>query len=235
MKFDIVTIFPEMFQGPLTESIIRRAVEKKIIEIGIHDLRDFAEGVHRQVDDTPFGGGGGMVLKPEPLFKAVSSIRGDRRTGAERVILLSPQGERFDQRKAEELLKYERLILLCGRYEGVDERVRERLADEEISIGDFVITGGELAAMVVIDALTRLIPGVLGDLESSRKDSFAAGILGYPQYTRPAEFQGMKVPEVLLSGDHRQIDRWRKEKALENTIRKRPDLIGKNEKRKDAP
>lgn len=234
MKFDVITIFPEMFHGPLTESILRKAAEKGLIEVAIHNLRDFAEGAHRQVDDAPFGGGGGMVFKPEPIFRAVESIR-DRCPGEKtRVILLCPQGTPLDQDKVEQLAGYERIVLICGRYEGVDERVRECLADEAISVGDFVITGGELAAMMIIDATTRLLPGALGDPESPRKDSFSAGILGYPLYTRPADFRGMKVPEILLSGDHAGIERWRKEKALEATVKKRPDLIEKNGKGKDG-
>ncbi len=234
MKFDIVTIFPEMFRGPLTESIVKRAVEKRVIEIALHDLRVFAEDAHRQVDDAPFGGGGGMVFKPEPIFSAVEKIKEQQKGERSRIILLSPQGERFDQRKAEELCAYERLILLCGRYEGVDERVRQYLADEELSIGDFVLTGGELAAMVIIDSITRLLPGVIGNAESAGKDSFSAGILGYPQYTRPADFRGMTVPEILLSGNHEEIQQWRKQKAIENTLKKRPDLIGKTDTRKES-
>lgn len=234
MRFDIVTIFPEMFRGPLTESIMKRAVEKQIIEIALHDLRDFAEGPHRQIDDAPFGGGGGMVFKPEPIFRAVEKIKEERKEERTHIILLSPQGRRFDQRKAKELLSYERLILLCGRYEGVDERVKQHCVDEEISIGDFVLTGGELAAMVIIDSITRLLPGAIGDAESAAEDSFSAGILGYPQYTRPADFRGMTVPEVLLSGNHEEIKKWRKQKAIENTLKKRPDLIEKTDKRKDS-
>ncbi|MEW5806666.1 MAG: tRNA (guanosine(37)-N1)-methyltransferase TrmD [Acidobacteriota bacterium] len=234
MKFHVITIFPEMFQGPLTESIIRRAIGRGLITIEIHNLRDYAKGTQRQVDDTPFGGGGGMVLKPEPIFEAVEAIKVRNPDEKTKVILLCPQGRRFDQEKAEELSGYERIILICGRYEGVDERVRMHLADEELSIGDFVITGGELAAMIVIDAMARLIPGVLGDPESPRKDSFSARVLGYPLYTRPADFRGMKVPDILLSGNHSEIERWRKEKALEATIRKRPDLMEKNEKGKDS-
>jgi tRNA (guanine37-N1)-methyltransferase len=226
MRFDIVTLFPGMFEGPLTESILKRGRQKGLIEVVLHDLRDYSRGRHRQVDDTPYGGGGGMVLMPGPIFEAVEKIRADHPAERDRVILLSPQGVRFDQEKARGLAAgCDRLLLICGRYEGVDERVREHLVDEEISIGDYVLTGGELAAMVLVDSVSRLVPGVLGGERSAEEDSFSAGVLECPQYTRPAEFRGYPVPEVLLSGNHAEIRRWRSEMALKNTSVKRPDLI----------
>jgi len=227
MRFDILTIFPEMFQGPFEHGIIRRAREQGAIEVYIHDLREFTKDKHRTVDDRPFGGGEGMVLKPEPIFSAVESLVGreiDRGTTA--VILLSPQGVVFTQAVAERLSRLQRIILICGRYEGVDERVAEHLATDEISIGDYVLTGGEIPALVLIDAVTRLQPGALGRSASAEKESFSeGGILDYPQYTRPAEFRGLRVPEVLLSGHHEEIARWRRRKALEKTLRHRPDLL----------
>ena len=227
MRFDIVTIFPGIFHGPSSESMIRKAVERGLIEINIHNLRDYAEDPHRKVDDSPFGGGAGMVFKPEPVFRAVEAIKESGLKIPPRVILLSPQGVPFHQKKAEELRAYQQLILICGRYEGVDERIRQFLIDEEISIGDYILMGGELAAMVVVEVITRLIPHVLGDPSSARRESFTTGKLDYPQYTRPADFRGMKVPEVLLSGNHAEIERWRQAKALESTIKKRPDLLKK--------
>ncbi len=225
MEFDIVTAFPPMIEGPLSHSILRRARDRGLITVRVHDLRDFAPDRHRKIDDVPYGGGGGMVFKPGPLFTAVESV-GDRfPAAASRTILLSPQGRRFDQGEAKRLCGYDRLILLCGRYEGVDERVREHLADEEISIGDFVLTGGEIPALVLIDSMTRLIPGALGDDDAARNDSFYEGRLDHPHYTRPAEFRGYKVPEILLSGDHARIAAWRKARALEATREKRPDLL----------
>jgi tRNA (guanine37-N1)-methyltransferase len=229
MRFDILTIFPEMFTGPFEYGIIRRARQRGIIEVHVHDLRDFTQDTHRTVDDRPFGGGEGMVLKPEPIFRAVESLVGgdvDRMTTA--VILLSPQGRRFTQALAEELATYPRVILICGRYEGVDERVAEHLATHEISIGDYVLTGGEIPAMVLVDALTRLQPASLGCETSARQESFSSaqgGILDYPHYTRPADFRGYRVPEVLLSGDHAAIARWRRRKALEKTLRHRPEVL----------
>jgi len=223
MRVDIVTLFPSMFQGPFEESIIKRAREKGILSIYIHNLRQFTHNKHRTVDDVPFGGGGGMVMKPEPLFEAVEKIK--EKVGPVRVILLSPQGVPFDQEKAKELAKVKNLIFVCGRYEGVDERVREHLVDEEISIGDYVLTGGELAAMVVVDVVARMLPGVLGCEKSAKEDSFYEGLLDYPHYTRPMEFRGWKVPEVLLSGNHQEIRRWRRKKMLEVTLKKRPDLL----------
>jgi len=225
MQFDVVTLFPEMFQGPLSASILKRARERRQIEVRLHNLRDYARNRHRQVDDAPYGGGGGMILLPGPIFEAVESILAGHPTEKSRVILLSPQGRRFDQEKARQFARNgARLILVCGRYEGVDERVREFLADEEVSIGDYVLTGGELAAMVVIDGVSRLVPGVLGSERSAQEDSFVVGELEYPQYTRPALFRGYAVPEVLLSGNHAEIERWRREKAREATGSKRPDL-----------
>jgi tRNA (guanine37-N1)-methyltransferase len=226
MRFDVLTIFPGMFEGPLTESILSRGRQKGLIDVHLHDLRDYAHDRHRQVDDTPYGGGGGMILMPGPIFEAVEGIRKKHPAQRDRVILLSPQGPRFGQEKARQLAgEHDRLLLVCGRYEGVDERVREFLVDEEISIGDYVLTGGELAAMVVIDSVARLVPGVLGGERSAAEDSFSEGVLEYPQYTRPAVFRGHRVPEVLLSGNHAEIRRWRNEMAWKNTAIKRPDLI----------
>ncbi len=225
MRFDVLTIFPAIFQGPTSTSMIQKALEKGLIEFHIHDLRDYSEDPHRRIDDAPFGGGAGMVFKPEPIFRAVEAVKRSSQQFSSRVILLSPQGIPFQQKKAEELQRFEQLILICGRYEGVDERVREFLIDEEISIGDYVLMGGELAAMVLVEVITRLIPQVLGDPNSARRESFSTGKLDYPQYTRPADFRGMKVPEILLSGNHAEIERWRKAKALENTMKKRPDLL----------
>jgi tRNA (guanine37-N1)-methyltransferase len=251
MKFEIVTIFPDFFRGPLDYGIVRRAREAAFIEILIHDLRAFTTDRHKTVDDRPFGGGEGMVLKPEPLFECVESLhlapRERRMAGEakEAVVLLSPQGQMFNQAVAEEMARLERIVLICGRYEGVDERVAESLADREISIGDYVLSGGELGAAVMIDTITRLVPGALGNAASARQESFSAafsgtvkadadgpdstcgsgGLLDYPHYTRPAEFRGMVVPEVLMGGNHEQIRRWRRGKALEKTLRNRPDLL----------
>jgi tRNA (guanine37-N1)-methyltransferase len=226
MQFDVLTIFPGMFAGPLTESILKRGQEKRLIEVRLHDLREHAHDRHRQVDDTPYGGGGGMVLMPGPVFEGVESIQKQYPAARSQVILLSPQGKPFRQERAAELARdFDRLILICGRYEGVDERVREFLADEEVSIGDYVLTGGELPAMVVIDAVSRQVPGVLGSPRSVEEDSFfAGGGLEYPQYTKPAVFRGMPIPEVLLSGNHAEIIAWRRRKAREATESKRPDL-----------
>ena len=226
MQFDVLTIFPGMLEGPHTESILKRGRQKGLIEVRLHDLRDYARDRHRQVDDTPYGGGGGMVMIPGPIFEAVEAILAKHPAERSRSVLLSPQGTPFSQEKARRLARdCERLLLICGRYEGVDERVREFLVDEEISIGDYVLTGGELAAMVVIDSVSRLIPGVLGGERSAEEDSFSDGVLEYPQYTRPALFRGHPVPEILLSGNHAEIRRWRREMALKNTEAKRPDLI----------
>jgi tRNA (guanine37-N1)-methyltransferase len=223
MKVDVLTLFPGMFSGPLDESIIQRARDKEILELKIHNLRDWTHDRHKTVDDRPFGGGPGMVLKPEPLFEAVEAIRG----AETKVILLSPSGRKFDQQTARDLARQKHLLLISGSYEGFDERVREGLADDDLSIGDYVLTNGALPAMVIIDAVTRLLPGVLGDDESSHEESFSHGLLEYPHYTRPAEFRGMKVPEVLLSGHHAEIARWRLEQAEKRTRERRPDLMGK--------
>ncbi|HEY4984756.1 MAG TPA: tRNA (guanosine(37)-N1)-methyltransferase TrmD [Verrucomicrobiae bacterium] len=223
MKIDVLTLFPGMFAGPLDESIIMRARKAGLLDLKIHDLRQWTHDRHKTVDDRPFGGGPGMLLKPEPLFEAVESLKREKT----RVILLSPGGRKFDQAIARELAQQEDLLLVTGHYEGFDERVRETLADDELSIGDYVLTNGALPAMVVIDAVTRLIPGVLGDDESSHDESFSPGGPGleYPQYTRPAEFRDMKVPEVLLSGNHAEIAKWRAEQAKLRTKEKRPDLL----------
>lgn len=221
MKIDVVTLFPGIFTGPLQESILSKAQASGVVEIRVVNLRDYAAGRQRVTDDYPFGGGGGMILKPEPLWAAVEALR----TEAARVILLDPQGRRFSQDVARELSEAPHLILLCGRYEGVDERVREHLADDAISIGDYVLTGGELPALVVIDAAIRLRPGALGDAAAPEQDSFATGVLEEPHYTRPEEFRGYRVPEVLLSGDHRKIARWRRLQSLWRTCRLRPDLL----------
>jgi len=221
MKIDVLTLFPGMFPGPLDESIIKRACESGRLRLGIRDLRDYTHDRHRKVDDRPFGGGPGMLMKPEPLFEAVEALRGEKT----RVILPSPAGRLFRQQIARELAAEEHLLLVCGSYEGFDERVRQGLADDELSIGDYVLTNGALPAMVIIDSVTRLLPGVLGDDESSQDESFSGGLLEYPQYTRPAEFRGMTVPEVLLSGDHAAIEKWRREQAEVQTRQRRPDLL----------
>ncbi|MEW5761757.1 MAG: tRNA (guanosine(37)-N1)-methyltransferase TrmD [Bacillota bacterium] len=224
MVFDILTLFPEMFSGPFSSSILKRAQARGLIEINLIDIRDFARNKHRTVDDAPFGGGGGMVLEPGPIFEAVEFVCRQRAPGGP-VILLDPQGERFDQRLAQELARESHLVLICGHYEGVDERVREHLVTREISIGDYVLTGGELPAMVVVDAVARLVPGVLGEAGAARDDSFASGLLEYPQYTRPRAYRGLEVPEILLSGHHGVIERWRREEALLRTLVRRPDLL----------
>jgi tRNA (guanine37-N1)-methyltransferase len=221
VKIDVLTLFPAMFAGPLDESIIKRARLKGLLDLKIHDLRDWTHDRHRTVDDRPFGGGPGMLMKPEPLFEAVESLRREKT----RVILFSPAGRKFDQAIARELAQQEDLLLVTGHYEGFDERVRETLVDDELSIGDYVLTNGALPAMVVVDAVTRLLPGALGDDESSHDESFSAGLLEYPQYTRPADFRGMKVPEILLSGNHAEIEKWRREQARLRTKERRPDLL----------
>jgi tRNA (guanine37-N1)-methyltransferase len=222
MRFDIITIFPEMFAAAFSAGIIRKAVDAGLIEIAVHDLRDYTKDRHRQVDDRPYGGLEGMVLKPEPIFDAVEAVRA---TPDARVFLLSPQGRRFDAAMAEGLASYPHVVLICGRYEGVDERVAGNLADGEISIGDYVLSGGEPAAVVVVDATSRFVSGVVGKAGSVRHDSFAEGLLDFPQYTRPRDFRGLKVPHVLFSGDHARIERWRRKMALEKTLRTRPDLL----------
>ncbi len=221
MRIDIITIFPQVFFGPFAESVIARAVKNRIVEINAVDLRDFTHDKHRSVDDKPYGGGPGMLMKPEPIFEAVESLRTDESC----VILPGPGGEVFTQKTAREFSGMKHLIFLCGHYEGIDERVREGLKAREISIGDYVMTNGNLAAMVMIDAMVRLMPGVLGSEESGVSESFSEGLLEYPQYTRPEVFRGMKVPEVLLSGNHPEIERWRKGQAVEKTRRVRPDLM----------
>ena len=250
MQIDIVTIFPEFFRSPLEYGIVRRAREAGIVRIAVHDLREFTSDRHRTVDDRPFGGGEGMVLKPQPVFECVEALdlraRAERSRAKQAVALLSAQGRKFDQGMAAELALLERLILICGRYEGVDERVGTFLADREISIGDYVLSGGELAAAVIADTVVRLLPGAVGNEASTRQESFAVGsdaalsqgpsstcasggLLDYPHYTRPADFRGMRVPEVLVSGNHEDIRRWRRRSALEKTLRNRPDLLGRVE------
>jgi tRNA (guanine37-N1)-methyltransferase len=221
LRIDILTLFPGMFRGPFDESIVKRAGDKGLLEIGIHNIRDWATGRHQMVDDYPYGGGAGMVMKPEPVFAAVEAVR---RQGSW-VVLMSAQGRVFSQRIADEYSRQSHLILLCGHYEGFDERVIDHLVDDEISIGDYVLTGGELAAMVVCDAVVRLIPGVLGAEESSQEESFQEGLLEYPHYTRPPEFRGRPVPEILLSGNHAKIAEWRRRQSLIRTLRRRPELL----------
>lgn len=225
MKIWVLTLFPEMFQGPLSTSILKRAKEKGLFDYQLVNFRDFAKDRHRTVDDTPYGGGAGMVLKPEPVFAAVDSIMAQANSCPYR-ILTTPQGEPFNQRLAKELAAKEELLFICGHYEGYDERIRS-LADREISIGDYVLTGGELATMVMIDAIVRLIPGALGDEQSAQNDSFSEGLLDYPQYTKPAVFRGLAVPEILLSGHHARIAAWRRRQALQRTAERRPDLFAK--------
>jgi tRNA (guanine37-N1)-methyltransferase len=222
MKIDVLTLFPGMFAGPLDESIVRRARETGRLTLAIHNLRDYTHDRHRTVDDKPFGGGPGMLLKPEPIFEAVEHLAGDNT----RTVLLAPTGRKLTQQTVRELAQVSHLLLVCGSYEGIDERVRVALADDEISIGDYVLTNGALPAMVVIDAVARLLPGVLGDEASSVDESFSRGLLEYPQYTRPAEFRGLRVPEVLLSGNHAAIAQWRAEQARQRTGERRPDLAG---------
>jgi len=224
MKFDIVTIFPRMVEAGLAEGIVARGIERGLLDVKVHDLRDHTTDRHRTVDDVPYGGGPGMVMKPEPLARAVERIRESRGVPSA-VILLSPQGVRFTQAGAVRLSSLAHVVLLCGRYEGMDERVRELIATEELSIGDFVLSGGELAALVIVDAVSRLVPGVVGDAQSVESDSFSRGLLDCPHYTRPSEFEGRKVPDVLLSGHHAEVRRWRKRAALERTLQRRPDML----------
>jgi tRNA (guanine37-N1)-methyltransferase len=223
MRFDILSIFPEMFTSPCGSSLIKRALDKGVIDIRLHDIRSYAEDKHRMTDDAPYGGGGGMVMKVEPIDRALRAIP----MIAEDIpiILLTPQGERFSQKMAEKLVTYPQMVLICGHYEGVDERVRERLVNREISIGDYVLTGGELSAMVLVDCVSRLVPGVLGNSDSAGEDSFSMGLLEYPHYTRPAEYSGWSVPQVLLSGNHREIELWRRRESLLRTQKRRPDLL----------
>jgi tRNA (guanine37-N1)-methyltransferase len=226
MRIDILTLFPEMLRSPLAHSILKRAQDAGLLQVCLVDIRDFTDDLHRTVDDTTYGGGPGMVMKPEPIFRAVESLSsGPGEAGPERVLLMSPQGEPFNQARARELATHDHLAILCGRYEGVDERVREHLVTDEISIGDFVLTGGELPALLILDAVARLIPGVLGDGESSADESFSENLLEYPQYTRPAVFRGWPVPEVLLSGHHGQVAEWRRRQSLLRTMISRPDLF----------
>ncbi len=221
MKIDVLTLFPAMFAGPLDESIIKRARQAGLLDLQLHQLRDWTHDRHKTVDDRPFGGGPGMLLKPEPIFEAVESLKREKT----RVVLMSPSGRKFDQAIARELAQQEHLLIVTGHYEGFDERIREGLADDELSIGDYVLTNGALPAMVVIDTVARLLPGVLGDDASSTEESFSHGLLEYPQWTRPAEFRGMKVPDVLVSGNHAEIAKWRVEQAKLRTKEQRPDLI----------
>jgi tRNA (guanine37-N1)-methyltransferase len=229
MQFEVFTLLPEVFPPYLDSSILQRARLRGLIDVRVHNIRDYTHDRHHITDDTPYGGGGGMVMKPDPVFEAVESVLGPLQDSPSRVpvILLTPQGRVFTQRVAEELSGYERIALLCGRYEGVDERIREHLVSDEISIGDYVLTGGELPALIVIDALSRLLPGVLGDPDGAQDDSHSMGLLEYPHYTRPPKFRGWSVPEVLLSGDHAKIEKWRREQALTRTLNKRPDMLEK--------
>jgi len=224
MKFDIVTIFPRMVEAGLAEGVISRGVERGLLDIKVHDLREYTIDRHRSVDDVPYGGGPGMVMKPEPLARAVEDIRA-RRGNPDTVVLLSPQGRRFTQAEAVRMSALRHVALLCGRYEGMDERVRTLVATEELSIGDYVLSGGELPALVIVDVISRLVPGVVGDARSVEEDSFSRGLLDYPHYTRPSEFSGEKVPDVLMSGHHEQVRRWRKKTAIQRTLERRPELL----------
>ena len=227
IRFDVLSIFPEMLQSPLEFSLLKKAREKGLIEVGLHNIRDWAQDKHRMTDDAPYGGGCGMVMKVEPVARAVAAVK--QAGEASLVVLLTPQGEIFNQTIAAELARQKQIILICGRYEGFDERIREHLADREISLGDYILTGGELSALVVIDATARLIPGVLGNDASASGESFSQGLLEYPQYTRPAEYSGWPVPEVLLSGNHARIERWQRIEALRRTWRRRPELLEKTQ------
>ena len=234
MRFHVVTIFPEMFDGLLDVGVLKRAINNSLIEVNLTDIRDFTTDKHRSVDDYQFGGGSGMLLKPDPLFKSVESIQQQQSLDINvPVILMSPQGRTLSQKIVEDLSIFENLVLICGRYEGVDERVREHLVTDEISIGDYVLSGGELAAMVLIETISRLIPGVLGSIESAEDDSFTSELLQNPQYTRPSLFRDWSVPKVLLSGDHKEIEKWRRQEALRRTHQRRPDLLNKNKLTKD--
>ena len=227
MRFDIITIFPEIFAGVLDCGILRRARQAGLADVRLVNLRDFTRDKHKSVDDRPYGGGEGMVFMPEPLFAAVEYCRGPERTAETRVILLTPQGKTWGQEMALELSGLRHVVLVCGRYEGVDQRVMDAMVDLEISIGDFILTGGEIPAMVILDSVIRLLPGALGNSDSALNESFSTGLLDFPQYTRPAVFRGLAVPEVLLSGDHARIAQWRKERALERTLRRRPEMAPK--------
>ncbi|MBL5873898.1 tRNA (guanosine(37)-N1)-methyltransferase TrmD [Bacillus sporothermodurans] len=226
MKIDVLTLFPEMFSGVFGSSILKKAAEKKVVQYNVVNFREFADNKHQTVDDYPYGGGAGMVLKPQPIFDAVDSLtKNEENSKPPRVILLCPQGKVLTQKVSEELAKENHLIFVCGRYEGYDERIREHVVTDEISIGDYVLTGGELGAMVVIDSVVRLLPGVLGNEDSPLLDSFSSGLLEHPHYTRPADFRGMRVPDVLLSGNHKHIDEWREKQSLKRTYERRPDLL----------
>lgn len=224
MEIDLVTIFPGILEGPFKESMIKRAIDRNLVEISLVDLRKYTHDRHRQVDDTPYGGGCGMILKPEPLFEAVEDLKSKTMAERTRVILLTPQGQKFNQQMARQLSGEEHLIMICGRYEGVDERVRNSIVDLELSIGDYVLTGGEIAAAVVVDAVVRLLPGFISE-EAAANESFSEQLLEHPHYTRPPEYRGKKVPDVLLSGNHREIDRWRRQQSLKRTFERRPDLL----------
>ena len=227
IRFDILSVFPEMFSSPLQTSLLKKAQEKGLIDVRLWDIRHYAEDKHRMTDDAPYGGGGGMVMKVEPIDRALAAVAPV--PGETLVILLTPQGETFNQQMAEQLSRYERLVLVCGHYEGVDERVREYLVEKEVSIGDYILTGGELSALVLVDAVSRLIPGVLGNSESAACDSFSMGLLEYPHYTRPGSYRGWDVPEVLLSGNHAEIELWRRKESLKRTWERRRDLLDKTE------
>ncbi len=231
IEFNIITIFPDMFKTPLNESILKKAQEKKILKINLFNLRDFAEGKHKITDDYPYGGGGGMIMKPEPIVKAIESINAEKPNS--KVILMTPQGKTLNQAYAKTLTKVQSWIIICGRYEGVDERVRQHFVDEEISIGDYILTGGEIPAMVLIDVLSRYIPGVIGNERAVENDSFINSLLEYPQYTRPANFRGLQVPEVLLSGNEKHIREWHHKQALRRTFERRPDLLAKSKLNKE--
>src|SRR4026208_1419021 len=235
MQFEVFTLLPEVFPPYLESSILQRARQRGLIDVRVHNIRNYTHDKHHTTDDTPYGGGGGMVMKPEPVFEAVESVLGPLRDSPlpVPVILLTPQGRLFTQRVAEELSRHERIALLCGRYEGVDERIREYLVTDEISVGDYVLTGGERPSLLLIDAIARLIPGVLGDPTGAEDDSHSMGLLEYPHYTRPPEFRGVKVPDVLISGNHAKIEKWRREQALTRTFHKRPDMLEKAELTRD--
>ncbi|MBN8579278.1 MAG: tRNA (guanosine(37)-N1)-methyltransferase TrmD [Anaerolineae bacterium] len=240
MQFEVFTLLPEVFPSYLETSILKRARERNLITVNVHNIRDYTHDKHHTTDDTPYGGGGGMVMKPEPVFEAIETVLGIAASPTPPepasnipIILLTPQGRVFNQSIAKELSQYKKIALLCGRYEGIDERIRENLVTDQISIGDYVLTGGEIPALIVIDAVARLLPDVLGDPTGAEDDSHAMGLLEYPHYTRPPEFRGNKVPDVLLSGDHAKIDKWRREQALERTFKKRPDMLEKAELTKE--
>lgn len=240
MQFDVFTLLPEVFPSYLETSILKRARERNLIDVRVHNIRDYTHDKHHMTDDTPYGGGGGMVMKPDPVFEAIETVLGLKSSPSSPIpeanipiILLTPQGRVFNQSIAKELSAHSHIALLCGRYEGIDERIREHLVTDEISIGDYVLTGGEIPALILIDAISRLLPNVLGDPTGAEDDSHAMGLLEYPHYTRPPEFRGWKAPDVLLSGDHAKIDKWRRQQALERTFRKRPDMLEKAELSKE--